>query len=65
MVDANCFLNGGSCGATYGSSNTPYASAGMQQAVNVMRQAGYAGVIAIPGLDYANDLSQWLSHEPT
>ena len=36
----------------------------MQQAVNVMRQAGYREVIAIPGIDYANDLSQWLSHEP-
>jgi len=29
-----------------------------------MRQAGYREVIAIPGIDYANDLSQWLSHEP-
>ena len=29
-----------------------------------MRRAGYRGVIAIPGLDYANDLSKWLSHKP-
>jgi hypothetical protein len=36
----------------------------MQQAVNVMRAAGYRGPIAIPGIDYANDLSKWLSHEP-
>jgi hypothetical protein len=36
----------------------------MRQAVRVMRRAGYRGVIAIPGLDYANDLSSWLSHEP-
>jgi endoglucanase len=32
--------------------------------VNVMRAAGYRGVISIPGIDYANDLSGWLSHEP-
>ena len=29
-----------------------------------MRRAGYDGVIAIPGIAYANDLSQWLSHMP-
>jgi len=64
LVDADCFLNGGTCGATYGNASTPYASAGMQQAVDLMRAAGYQGVISIPGLSYANDLSQWLSHEP-
>jgi endoglucanase len=64
IVDANCFLKGGVCGATYGPQNAPYRTAGMQQAVNVMRRAGYRGVIAIPGIDYANDLSQWLSHTP-
>jgi hypothetical protein len=65
IVNANCFLNGGVCEATYGSANTPYNTAGMQQAVNLMRQAGYNGVISIPGIDYANDLSQWLSHKPS
>lgn len=64
IVDANCFLNGGVCEATYGPHNTPYRVAGMQQAVSVMRAAGYRGVISIPGLNYANDMSQWLSHEP-
>ena len=64
IVDARCFLRGGVCEATYGPKNTPYKTAGMQQAVNVMRAAGYRGPIAIPGLDYANDLSRWLSHEP-
>jgi Cellulase (glycosyl hydrolase family 5) len=62
-VDANCFLNGG-CEATYSPANTRYRVAGMQQAVTIMRRAGYNGIIAIPGIDYANDLSQWLSHEP-
>jgi hypothetical protein len=36
----------------------------MQQAVTVMRQAGYKGPIVVPGISYANDLSQWLSHKP-
>jgi hypothetical protein len=64
IVDARCFLRGGVCEATYGKRNKPYRTAGMQQAVRVMRRAGYRGPIAIPGLDYANDLSRWLSHEP-
>jgi endoglucanase len=64
IVDAHCFLRGGVCEATYGKRNSPYRTAGMQQAVTVMRRAGYRGPIAIPGLDYANDLSRWLSHRP-
>jgi endoglucanase len=64
IVDARCFLHGGVCEATYGKKNRPYRTAGMQQAVRAMRRAGYRGPIAIPGLDYANDLSRWLSHEP-
>jgi hypothetical protein len=65
IVDATCFLNGGVCEATYGPNNSAYNTAGMQQAVNVMRAAGYTGPIVIPCLDYANDCTQWLSHEPT
>ncbi len=64
IADANCFLRGGVCGATFGPKNTPYRTAGMQQAVNLMRGAGYKGIISIPGIAYANDLSEWLSHEP-
>ena len=62
-VNANCFLDGG-CAATYSPSNTRYRVAGMQQAVTVMRQAGYRGIIAIPGIDYGNNLADWLSHMP-
>ncbi|HEY9288395.1 MAG TPA: cellulase family glycosylhydrolase [Candidatus Dormibacteraeota bacterium] len=64
IVDASCFLNGGVCEATYGPSNAPYNTAGMQQAVTTMRNAGYNGVIAIPCLTYANDCTQWLAYEP-
>ena len=64
VVDNHCFLHGGVCEATYGPSNTPYRTAGMQQAVNVMRAAGYRGVIVIPGIGYANYLAKWLTYEP-
>jgi hypothetical protein len=36
----------------------------MQQAVRVMRAAGFNGPIAIPGLHWADDLTQWLAYEP-
>ena len=64
VVNADCFLEGGVCEATFGPKNEPYRIAGMQQAVDVMRSAGYRGVISIPGINYANDLTEWLSHEP-
>src|SRR5205085_863691 len=63
VLDSGCFLRGG-CGARYGSSHAPYRTAGMQQAVDLMRAAGYPGVIAVPGVGYANYLSQWLAYEP-
>jgi hypothetical protein len=64
VVDSRCLLQGGVCQATYGPLKTPYRAAGMQQAVDVMRAAGYRGVIAIPGINYANDLSRWLAYAP-
>jgi len=64
IVDARCFEHGGVCEATYGPHNARYRVAGMQQAVRVMRAAGYRGVVSIPGIDYANDMRAWLSHEP-
>lgn len=64
VVDPRCLLRGGLCEATYGPTKKPYRTAGMQQAVDVMRAAGYRGVIAIPGIDFANDLSHWLAYEP-
>jgi endoglucanase len=63
VVDADCFLKGG-CDTAFGPRHIRYRVAGMQQAVTVMRRAGYKGIIAIPGIDYANNLSQWLSHMP-
>ena len=65
VVSAGCLLHGGSpCPATHGPTKRHYRTAGMQQAVNVMRGAGYRGPIAIPGLNYANDMSRWLAFKP-
>lgn len=75
-VSASCFLHGCRDQATLskgpwdgdkrcGSSCYFYTSAGMDQAVRVMRRAGYTGIISIPGIDYANDLTAWLRHEPS
>lgn len=65
VVSARCLLRGGSlCPATVGPTSLRYRTAGMQQAVDIMRKAGYRGAIAIPGVTYANDLTQWLAYEP-
>ncbi|HEY1590287.1 MAG TPA: cellulase family glycosylhydrolase [Solirubrobacteraceae bacterium] len=63
VVNARCLLRGGVCEATV-PHHFHYLTAGMQQAVDVMRAAGYRGPIAIPGLNYANDLTSWLAFEP-
>jgi endoglucanase len=75
-TDWSCFLHGCDNEATYGPSNAYYQTAGMQQAVDVMRAAGYTGVISIPCIDYANmcgvlpdgskyDGSTWLLSHPS
>jgi hypothetical protein len=51
----------------YGASDCPgisYPVAGMQTLVNAVRGAGARNVIMLGGLDYANDLTQWLAYEP-
>ena len=65
VVTPACLLHGGSpCPRPNGTATLRYRTAGMQQAVNVMRAAGYRGPIAIPGVNYANDVSHWLAFEP-
>jgi hypothetical protein len=53
-VGWSCFIQGCANEATYGPNNATYQTAGMQQAVDVMRQAGYHGPIVIPCIAYAN-----------
>jgi endoglucanase len=55
-----CWLNGGS--SCVGIS---YPVAGMQTLVNTVRAAGANNVIMLGGLEYANDLTQFLTYKPT
>ena len=55
-----CLLNGGS--SCVGLS---YTAAGMQTLVNAVRSTGANNVIMLGGLEWSNDLTQWLQHEPT
>jgi endoglucanase len=89
-VDWACFVRGCNDGATFSSADGPfdgdggcgsdcdfYTTAGMQQAVNVMREHGYKGPIAIPCIAYANVCADpttggtgygngsWLTDRPT
>jgi hypothetical protein len=63
-VSWSCFLNGCSNEATYGPTNAFYKTAGSQSLVDAVRAAGATQPIAVPGINYANDLSQWLAYEP-
>jgi hypothetical protein len=55
-----CWLNGGtSC------VGISYTVAGMQTLVNAVRGAGANNVIMLGGIEYANDLTQWLTYKPT
>jgi len=56
-VSWSCFLNG--C-----SNETGYQTAGSEELVNTIRATGATQPISVPGINYANDLSQWLTYEP-
>jgi hypothetical protein len=59
-----CWLEG--CQASYddAGTNVTYQTAGMQSLVNAVREAGATQPLMLGGLEYSNDESQWLSHEP-
>ena len=54
-----CWLSGGTC------AGIGYQVAGMQAMVNAVRSAGANNVLMLGGEEYANDLTDWLSYEPT
>jgi endoglucanase len=54
-----CWLNGGTC------PGIGYPVAGMQGMVNAVRSVGATNVLMLGGEEYSNDLSQWLTYEPT
>ena len=53
-----CWLRGGRC------TGIGFRVAGMQTLVNAIRSTGARNVIMLGGLEYSNDLTQWLSHKP-
>jgi len=54
-----CWRDGGSnCGVGFN-------VAGMQSLVNAIRATGATQPIAVPGIDWANNLSQWLQYKPS
>ena len=65
----DCWLDG--CGLNqYLTGGTPYTlpynwnAVGMQTLVNTVRATGAKNPIMVGGLDWANDLSGWLTHKP-
>ena len=55
-----CWRDGGSACA-----GITYPVAGMQSLVDAVRSTGANNVLMLSGLDFANDLTQWLGYEPT
>jgi hypothetical protein len=54
-----CWKIGGTC------TGIAYRVAGMQSLVSAVRTAGANNLILVAGIEYANDLSQWLQNEPS
>ncbi|HET7034286.1 MAG TPA: cellulase family glycosylhydrolase [Thermomicrobiaceae bacterium] len=54
-----CWRDGGSA-CTDG-----YAEVGMQSLINTIRATGAKNVIAVPGIQYANSLTQFLTYQPS
>lgn len=56
------------CWAATTTSSCPgvaYPVVGMQGMLNAVRAAGATNFVMLGGIEYANDLSQWLTYEPT
>ena len=53
-----CWKNGG------GSCSVGYAAFGMQSALDTIRATGATNVVTASGIDYANNLTQWLANRP-
>ncbi len=60
----SCWLNGSAVSHGSPCDSIGFATAGMQMLINTVRATGATNVIMLGGLDYANDLSGWLTHLP-
>ena len=62
------FITAGASGpngeATAYTTSIPWRTAGMQQLIDAVRSSGATQPIIVNGVDWANDLSGWLSHRP-
>jgi endoglucanase len=54
-----CWRDGGTC------TGMSYAAAGMQSMLTAVRNAGATNLVLLAGIEYANDLSQWLTYQPS
>jgi hypothetical protein len=65
----SCWRNGG-CQLPVSADSEPpsptlYTATGMQVLLNAIRAVGATQPVLVGGLDYANDLTQWLANRPT
>jgi hypothetical protein len=51
--------------SNYQNINTTWTSAGMQQMLDAVRATGATNVVLIGGVEYSNNMSQWLANMPT
>ncbi|HVV50550.1 MAG TPA: cellulase family glycosylhydrolase, partial [Polyangia bacterium] len=54
-----CWRDGGTC------PGIGYPVAGMQSMLTAVRTAGATNLVVLAGIEYANDLSQWMTYKPT
>jgi endoglucanase len=54
-----CWRDGGTC------TGMSYAAAGMQSMLTAVRTAGANNLILLGGIEYSNDLTQWMTYKPT
>ncbi|MFI9817694.1 cellulase family glycosylhydrolase [Saccharothrix variisporea] len=54
-----CWRDGGTC------TGLPYETAGMQDLVDAVRATGATNVLLLGGLEWANDMREWLAYKPT
>lgn len=58
-------LNGGAVTTSNSGCPSGYTAVGTQSLVNTIRATGATNIIDVPGTQFANSLTQWLSYEPT
>jgi hypothetical protein len=58
-ISWSCWRDGGSA------CSVGYAALGMQGALNAVRATGATNPVTVSGIDWANNLSQWLAYRPS